>query len=200
MWLSIAVGAFGYIPLADYLFENTLRTTIIVALLVSMRAILHETASALVQTRILRKKFELRIVTLQRIKFWVNAAVDPLLLLTGGFIVVRIWGVPEEDLLRWAQIALTGFTIGSITISLVDILSAIALFVLGMLLTRGLQRIMLKHVMPQVTENVGMHHSISAGVGYLGLIVALMVGVAAGVQPAQRVAQVFHALRGRLAV
>ncbi|MEM7292683.1 MAG: mechanosensitive ion channel domain-containing protein [Pseudomonadota bacterium] len=179
MVAALAVTAAGYIPLGDYLFENAVRTTVVVALLFSMRAILHETVGAMVQTRLLRQKLELRIVTLARIKFWINAAVDPLILLAGSYVVVRIWGVPEEDLLRWAQVALTGFSIGSITISLVDILSAIALFIIGMLITRALQRVVLKHVMPQVTENVGMHHSIAAGVGYLGLVVALTVGVAA---------------------
>ncbi|MEM7208569.1 MAG: DUF3772 domain-containing protein [Pseudomonadota bacterium] len=177
--VAIVSSAVGYIEFGDYVLESMTKTIVIVALMFSLRAIMYETVGALVQTSLLRKKLELRIITLQRIKFWINAAVTPGLLLFGGFFVVRVWGVPEEDLYRWAQVAVTGFSVGSITISLVDILSALALFIIGMLATRALQGVVLKHVMPQVTENVGMHHSIAAGVGYLGLIIALMIGVAA---------------------
>ena len=179
MIVTVVAATAGYTELSYYMLANVAKTIVIVALLFSLRAIFHESVSALVRASFLRERLALRIITLQRIKFWFNASVDPLLIVMGGFFIVRIWGVPQEDLLRWAQTAVTGFTVGSITISLVDILSGIALFITGMFLTRALQRTLLKHVMPQVTENVGMHHSIAAGVGYLGLIAALMVGVSA---------------------
>ena len=177
--VALVSSVFGYITLGNYLLGGVAETIAIFVLLYSARAIMHEAVSALVRVRFLRKTLELRIVTLQRIKFWFNTAIDPLLVLAGAFLIVRSWGVPEEDLLRWTGTAFTGFTVGSITISVVDIAAGVTLFIVFMLITRTLQRVLLNHVMPQVTNNKGMHHSVSAGVGYLGLIVSLMVGVTA---------------------
>ena len=179
VWAALGAAALGYSTLADFLLSRLLHSIALLLLLLAVRALIRELAAALTRSRLLRRTLELRSVTLRRLKFWFRVLFDPLIYLLAALWLVQIWGVPSEDLLRWTQAALTGFEIGSITISVADIAFALLVFVVAMALTRLLQRGLLNHALPQLTDNEGLHHSLSAAAGYLGLMIAIMLFVAA---------------------
>lgn len=179
LWAALIAALLGYSTLADYLLSRLLQTVSILLLLIAARAVLRELTAALLYSRMLRQSFGLRITTLQRFKFWFGVLLDPPLYLFALFWLVQVWGVPQQDLLRWGETAITGFSVGSITISLVDIAFALLVFVAAMAITRLTQRGLLNHVLPQMTNNEGLHHSLAALTGYFGLMLAVTLFVAA---------------------
>jgi len=179
VWAAIIAAALGYSTLADFLLSRLLHSIALLLLLLAARALIRELAAALTRSRLLRRTLGLRRITLRRLKFWFQVLFDPLVYLLAALWLVQIWGVPSEDLLRWTQAALTGFNVGSITISLADIAVALLVFAVAMALTRLIQRGLLNHALPQLTDNEGLHHSLSAAAGYLGLVIAIMLFVAA---------------------
>jgi small-conductance mechanosensitive channel len=179
IWLAALAALAGYSTLGEYLISRLLMTVSILLLLVAARALLRELSSALITSRFLRDVLGFSVAGLQRFKFWFRVLLEPPLYLFTLFWLVQVWGVPQQDLLRWAESALTGFRVGAITISLADIAFAMLVFATVMAMTRLTQRGLLHHILPQLTSNEGLRHSMAALSGYVGLILAIMLFIAA---------------------
>jgi small-conductance mechanosensitive channel len=106
-------------------------------------------------------------------KFWVRALLDAALIVWGVVLMLIVWGVPADDLSRLSGKALTGFEIGSVTISITDIVTSLVVFALVLGITRVLQRALSDRVLPETHLAVGVQHSLAAGFGYVGIILAI---------------------------
>ncbi|MGB0552151.1 MAG: mechanosensitive ion channel family protein [Alphaproteobacteria bacterium] len=100
-----------------------------------------------------------------------------LFLVFGLVLIAPIWGVPHDELSRWAIAALTSFTVGNVRISLLDTAIALAIFIGLMLATRMFQRVLSDRVLPQTQLEPGIQHSVAAGFGYVGIVIAAAVGI-----------------------
>jgi len=68
-----------------------------------------------------------------------------------------------------------GFKIGEVSVSPSTILVAVALFIVGYVATRMLQRWLDQRLLPRTELDVGLKTSIQTGMGYVGIIVAAVV-------------------------
>ena len=149
-----------------------------IALLFLVRGVLREVVGALTRSTVLRSRLGLRIQSLRRIRFWVRGALDPVMVIAGALIVLPFWGVPREELSRWSLAVLQGFKIGNVTIAPLDIILAVAVFVATMAATRFVQRRLLEGILPQTNLSVSVQHSLTAGIGYFGAILAAALAIA----------------------
>jgi potassium efflux system protein len=169
----------GYANLSRYLTESLVISGMVLGALVLLRGLLRELVGVLLRSRLFQETLSLPHKTRSRYKFWLRSGLD-LAIYGGGLAVLLIvWGVAPNDLLRWLAQALQGFTIGNVTISISDILVAVAVFVVTMTVTRGLQRVLNERVFPQTELDTGVQNSLSAGLGYLGLGIAAALAVSA---------------------
>lgn len=95
----------------------------------------------------------------------------PLILLQFGFL----WG----DVFTWVSSLVREVRIGSVSFSLIGLLTGIAVFVAGYLATRWFQGWLDGSVMTRGRLDLGLRNSIRIMVGYLGLAAAVLVGLAA---------------------
>jgi small-conductance mechanosensitive channel len=79
--------------------------------------------------------------------------------------------------LGWVRYAFTGVQLGDIRISLLGILGAILLVVLGFALTRAIQGWLDRDLLPKTSMDVGLRASINTGVGFLGGLVVIVVAL-----------------------
>ena len=96
----------------------------------------------------------------------------------GLYLIAPWWGIPIEDVRSWTAAALGGFTIGSVTISIVDIVLAVGVVVAFLIGTRFLQRALTEKILPKTSLHPSVQHSVSAGAGYVGLVLAVAAGIA----------------------
>ncbi len=177
--LAAATAALiGYSALSTYLIDNLLISGIVVAALVLLRGLGRELIGGALRSQFLQRRLGVRHATRSLFKFWFRAVLDVAMVLAGAVTVVSIWGGPIEEIWGWTLSALQGFTIGSVTISITDILAALVIFVAAMVATRMIQRLLAERVLPQTRLNQGIQHSLSAGFGYVGIVVAAALGVA----------------------
>lgn len=87
------------------------------------------------------------------------------------------WGSQWEDVRFWMVKSLSGFSIGSVTISFVDIFIGFALFLIGIAVTKFFKSWLNKSVLPRTKFDSGVRDSMSAGVSYIGIAIAAIIGV-----------------------
>lgn len=175
---SVGATVVGYGWLGRYLIEATLYSTAVFAALFLARGLVAEGIDILLGSEIARTRVRVSARVLQRLKFWLAAAVDPALTLFGLFLVAPFWGLPYRDMTDSILAAAKGFKIGNITFSPIAIVTAVAVFLAGLAVTRMIQRKLIDGVLPETRLDAGAQHSLTAGVGYVGFIVALALAVA----------------------
>ncbi|MFC5386431.1 mechanosensitive ion channel family protein [Aquamicrobium segne] len=117
--------------------------------------------------------------SMDQIGLAVSILLKILVLLVFLPMALFMWGFQPEDIQAWAWRLATGFSIGSVTISLFGILSGLIVFGLGYFFTRWLQNWLDGSVMARGKVDDGVRNSIRLGVGYAGIVLAAVVGISA---------------------
>jgi small-conductance mechanosensitive channel len=174
---AVALAVAGYANLSDFLINHLMASGVIVGALFLFRGLVRETVGVWLRCDFMRSMLEVRHSARNVLKFWLRGLLDVLVFSAGLFLLLSAWGVPVEDMWFWIERGLTGVTIGNVTLSIADIVMAIAVFVIALVATRMLQRALRDKVLPQTRLDAGVRHSLSAGVWYLGLIVASVLAI-----------------------
>ena len=172
----------GYANLAGHIVSRVVITGVVVGALLLLRTLLRELLTLLFASDgslSLRARRALALTEQgsHLLAFWAEAALDLLLILLGIGLTLRLWGVPSSALGMWRGNALRGIVIGSIRISLVDILLSILVFVAVWTVTRLFQRLLNEKLLPQTRLEPGVRHSLSALVGYIGFVFAALFAI-----------------------
>ena len=117
--------------------------------------------------------------TLDQLGLVVSVALNILIVVVFLPLILLMWGFRFGDIEAWIYRLATGVTIGSVTISLADILSGIVVFVIGYFLTRWFQGWLDGSVMARGKVDAGVRNSIRLVVGYAGIAIAALVGISA---------------------
>jgi small-conductance mechanosensitive channel len=187
-WTFIAVAALsvsvlgsvllGYFELSRYLITRTILTGVLIGLLLLLHAVAREGIAAIFRmTRLRTTGRRQEDSTTPILQFWIGAGVDVLVVALGLLLALPLWGVEWTDLWSLLLGALMGFKVGGVTISPIDLALAIALFVVVLSGTRVIQRTLDTRVLPQTRLDIGVRESLRTFTGYVGLIVAGLVGL-----------------------
>lgn len=89
-------------------------------------------------------------------------------------LLAMAWGLRVAELLEIWQRFREGFTLGGARISPASILSFILIFVIGYVITRGVQGALASSVLPKTRLERGAQKAIISGLGYVGIIFAAL--------------------------
>ncbi|MEM7189304.1 MAG: mechanosensitive ion channel domain-containing protein [Pseudomonadota bacterium] len=92
-------------------------------------------------------------------------------------ILAGIWGAGEADLLAILNAITNGFEVGTVTIAPKDFIVFAVVFVLGYLITRMLQGVLRRSVLPAVRMDEGAKSALLSGIGYVGVGIAALVAI-----------------------
>lgn len=180
----VVLGAFGYVALARLVVTQVVITTGLIFLVFMLHRLGRESIRQVTSVETwagdaLRGSFRMDQESAVRLDFWAGLAYDLLLVLFGTVVALYLWGMDQKDVADWAYRAFFGFKIGQVSFSLVDLFVAISLFVGFMIVARFLQRALAERILPHTQLDLGLRQSISTAFGYLGFIVAAVVGISA---------------------
>ncbi|MDE0341471.1 MAG: mechanosensitive ion channel [Nitrospinae bacterium] len=175
--IGIAALFVGYGDLGKRLLTNLIWTGLLLWIVVLLRGFIHELVSLSTKSESIQDKLHFPSRVLERFQSWGRVIVEPVIFLCGILIIVPVWGVPPDDLIRWTLKTLSGFQVGSIRISVIDIFLAIAVFFMAMAGARFLQRQLSERFLEQTNLPAGIRHSLNAGFGYAGVIVAALLSI-----------------------
>ena len=178
------VAAIGYPGLATYLIKCVVVTSVFGAAILALRAAGREGLAAALDSerrigRAMADTLALDASTTRQIVFWLRVLLDIVLLALAGLLLPQVWGFSTEETLGSAGTLLQGIKIGSYTLSLVDIMVGVALFSGLIFLTHLLQRGLERHLLPNLSSDKGVRDALKTGVGYVGFVIASLVGISA---------------------
>jgi small-conductance mechanosensitive channel len=182
--LTIAAALLGYIGFARFLSAQIVITGAILATMyigfLSARAISDEGAFANTALgRRVESGFNLDETTLDQLALVVSIAINILVVVIGLPLILFLWGFQPGDITAWAYQLATEINIGSVSFSLVGLLTGLLVFVFGYFITRWFQGWLDGSVMARGKVDTGVRNSIRTVVGYAGVALAALVGVSA---------------------
>jgi len=177
--IALLAAFLGYANLAATLIYDLLISAVVVSVLFLLRGLLREVTGFVSSSVFLQHNLGLRHRTRRLFKLWTRWLLDVVLVVAGLVLIVSVWGAPFDDLWFWVKGIAAGFKIGGMTISVVDILVGIGVFALVLMLSRLGQRLLVEKVLPGTRLDSGVQNSLAAGWWYLGIILAVVLGIAA---------------------
>jgi small-conductance mechanosensitive channel len=94
-------------------------------------------------------------------------------------VLALVWGADVADLVSAWRTFSEGFRLGEVTISPLDFFSFLLVFAVGYVLTRILQGVLRRSVLPVTGLDEGAKAAVSAGVFYVGVIIAALIAISA---------------------
>jgi len=149
-----------------------------------LRAVVREGLAALRDTKLpvgryIRNGLALDAGSSATVQFWLHIVLDIALIVIAGLVLLPVWGLASDESFATVTNLLYGVKIGSYTFSFIDVFIGFGLFFLFIILTRFIQRGLDKHILPNLSKDRGVRDALKTGVGYLGFVVAGLVGISA---------------------
>jgi potassium-dependent mechanosensitive channel len=182
--LTLGAALLGYIGFARFMSAQIVVTGAVLATMyigfLSARAISDEGAFAYTTLgRRLERRFNLDETTLDQLGLVVSIAINIFVVVIGLPLILFLWGFQPGDISAWAYSLATQIKIGSVSFSLIGILTGLLVFVFGYFITRWFQGWLDGSVMARGRVDAGVRNSIRTVVGYAGMALAALVGVSA---------------------
>ena len=177
---AIIGTAVGYTNFGSFVINNLLGTGVVGGLLYLLRGLLRDLISVALRSRLAIERLQLKHGTRRLIRFWLRAGLDLVVLIGAVFAIAPVWTIPVLPLAQWLVEVSSSFEIGSVTVSMADIGTALIVFVIGLGVVRWLQRGLAERVLPETRMDTGLQHSVAAGFGYIGITIAAVVAISVG--------------------
>ena len=173
----------GYIAFATFIVSQLLWLAGIAATVYVLSIVVDEGTETVLQPstqigRTLMATAGLGRETIEQVAVLLDGAGRVALFLAGFLLILAPWGIQSQDLFGSLRAAYFGFRVGNVTISISSILTAAVVFILGVVVTRGVQGWLASKLLPRTRLDAGVRNSIKTLFGYFGFVVALVLGSA----------------------
>lgn len=179
---AILFALLGYATLAAHLHNAIFSTLLMIAIVVLAHRLvgdLLEEAAApdTPPGRWVRHRLGLAPDSTLRGQHLLMLVFDLFLVLLLAVGIPAAWSVDTDAIVDGAGQLMRGVKVGNVTISLGNVGMAIAAFVVCMVLARLVRSIVRDRVLPTVDAPLPLRQSIDAGLNYVGVILALVIGI-----------------------
>ncbi|MFK8252683.1 DUF3772 domain-containing protein [Ancylobacter terrae] len=172
----------GYVSLATFLASRFVVAVVLIGALYLVIALINGVfIDGLNQkgqrTRTLAKAIGIHATSLELLAVLAAGVLKLLAIVIVAVMVIGTWGTSTADLRDFVSRISFAFTLGSTTISLGDILSAVAIIAAGVLMARAFQSWISSNILPRTRLDPGLQNSISTIIGYVGSIAVIAVAM-----------------------
>ncbi len=178
--IAIVANLIGYVALGRFITTQIAWIATVIALLVLLMMLTDQLTAAwfrregVVGSRLIASVgFAPRSLTQAGVLF--NGFVQANLVGAAILLIIAPWGIDSTSVFESVRQLFFGFRIGSISISISTIFAGIAVFVVGVVVTRAIQGWLDTRFLPTTRLDSGLRNSIRTCVGYIGMITAATI-------------------------
>ncbi len=182
-FLILAATAAGFIPLANFLINQTLWTLTLLAVLKLLLVMVDEgidqafgdnsRMSLAMQTTVgVRKR------SLQQLGVVLAGVLRITLIALAALLALAPFGIQSTDFIGSVRNVFFGLSVAGFNISPVSILWGLALLVVGVIVTRAFQGWLQQKFLPATNLDSGLRNSITTATGYLGVFIVVAATLA----------------------
>ncbi|MEM1289323.1 MAG: DUF3772 domain-containing protein [Pseudomonadota bacterium] len=180
--LVLLAQLFGYLSLASFLIDRLVWTSIILASLHLALLLVETVSDAAFQEQgptssWFSRNFGVSPSGLGQFGVLLAGALKLFLLLVGSSFIIAPFGVETGAFQEILSDVFTGIEVGGFSFSLTSVLIAIALVIVGLLLTKSVQGWLENRYLPRTNIDAGLKASIRTAIGYVGVIAAVAIGL-----------------------
>ncbi|MEM1277482.1 MAG: mechanosensitive ion channel domain-containing protein [Pseudomonadota bacterium] len=176
LWLFVRIAAIaapllavlGYYAASRFLFYSIVFSGATLSIGVMLFHAVHETVDQAAKGVEVKSNRNLQLIPVF-VAFLMICIAIPILAL--------IWGASWEDVQDWFETIGEGFQIGEIVLSPFDLISFLVVFSIGYVVTRMVQGVLSRNVLPLTGLDSGGRDALTAGIGYVGIFVAALIAV-----------------------
>jgi potassium-dependent mechanosensitive channel len=186
-WLALAAAlvaaTVGYVALASFILRELIWIAAVLAGLFLLMRFVDDLCDALfgprrALSRLIGAATGLSANALEQIGVLLSGVLRLGLMVVGWIAMVSPFGSSGREILLRATSTEMVFKLGQISISPGLIFGGVAVFAAGLVITRVVRRWMETTYLPKTAIDVGLRTSISAGLTYLGALIALLTACA----------------------
>lgn len=175
----LGAAVLGYVALAEFLSQQLIFGLIVIGVawlflrsvdgMFAVRSDESQAASAIDEDEAISGQF----------KILGTGILKLIIYLVAGTLLMLPWGYRTSDILQIFKNLFFGFEVGGLSISLSTILLASGLFFLGYTITVALRSWLNNKLLPTTKLDIGISNSISTVFGYIGFVLAAILGISA---------------------
>ncbi|MFZ2871691.1 mechanosensitive ion channel family protein [Zavarzinia sp.] len=175
-------AAAGYYNLSDYIARNIILAGLLFGMFSALSTIVGELAAAMLNApdgslRKVRTALGFSDEAGGMAHFWITGFFNVVLAGVLFTLFLPSAGVPWDDIAAFFETGISGVHIGNFTISFTDILLGIVIFVVALRLTRMVQRLLERRLLPQTRLDTGVQNSIKSAAGYVGTTIGIVIAI-----------------------
>lgn len=175
---------FGYLALAAFIVDRVIWTSVVLVSLHLAAAWVEGLTNAAIDDNSrmaawLQDNINLSRGRLGQFSVLMSGLIKLLLILAAASLIIAPFGVETGRLTDIFSRVFTGIEIGGFSFSLTSVLVALAVVFIGVVATRAVQGWLENRYLPRTSLDTGLKASIRTAVGYVGVIVAGMIGLSA---------------------
>jgi small-conductance mechanosensitive channel len=177
----VAALVAGYVSVATFLASRSLVAVVMAGALYLIIALINavfiDGIASGPRARHVAKTLGVRPASLELLALLVAGVFKALATLVVLVMVIGTFGTSTADIRDLVGRITFGFTIGTSTITLGDVLSAVMFMVIGIVVARAIQRWFAVAILPKTSFDQGLQNSISTIIGYVGSIAVIAMAM-----------------------
>lgn len=175
--IVLSFSLFGYVMLTEYVYNRFIASVLIVGIFYIIQKFL-----TVLFHQFMTRKFWMRDLRINRkqtekYEFWFGFFLMPILVVFCTIILLAMWGVSVDILMQKAKQFLTGFNIGDMHVSITSIILGIIAFFIVLFIVRVIKNSLLTGKLSKIEMDTSIRNSVAAGTGFLGVVLACLVGI-----------------------
>jgi small-conductance mechanosensitive channel len=195
--LSLGAAAIGFVAFAQFVAQQMVWILIVAGSFYLLVHLVEDVCSTLIaaRTKWMQDRLGVHQRTLEQLAVVLSGAFRLIAFVFAlSLVVTRFGSSPAELLARGTQVGASGIRIGEIVITPGALFGAFAVFLLGLMAIRALQRWLGNRYLPTTALDPGMRSSVTTLLGYAGGVVVFAFALSELGLPVERIAWVASAL------
>ncbi len=175
--IVLAFSFFGYVMLTEYILNRFISSILIIGVFYIIQKLLVVLFHQFMMRKFWMRNFRITRKQTEKFEFWFGFFLTPILVIISAFILLFMWGVSVDILAQKAKNFLMGFDVGGMHVSVLSIFMGIGSFFVVLFIAKLVKGSITTGKLSKIEMDTSVRNSLAAGVGFIGVIMACLVGI-----------------------